>query len=60
MTKKKKVNKKQSTSPSALRSQYQVILKDLSRLKTDVRHGYELAKEVIETKISRRNLSKTG
>jgi hypothetical protein len=60
MTKKKKAVKKESTSPGALGSQYKVILKDLSRLKTDVRHGYALVKEVIETKISRRNLTKTG
>lgn len=60
MTKKKKINIKQSTSPSALGNQYKVILKDLTKLKADVRHGYELAKEVIETKISRRNISKTG
>jgi hypothetical protein len=60
MTKKKKTSKKQSTSPGALGSQYKVILKDLSRLKADVRHSYALVREVIETKISRRNLNKTG
>lgn len=60
MTKKKKTNKKQITLPSSLGNQYKVILADLSKLKADVRHGYALAKEVVETKISRRNLTKTG
>lgn len=60
MTKNKKASKKQSTSPDALGSQYKVILEDLSKLKADVRHGYALAKDVVETKISRRNLTKTG
>jgi len=60
MAKKATTKKKKSTLPGALENQYQVIAKDILRLKTDLVHGYALAKELIETKISRRNLTKSG
>lgn len=42
----------------ALQKQYRLIRQDVMKLRADLARGYDLLKELVETKVSRRSLVK--
>jgi hypothetical protein len=52
-------SKKNKAEGGALSSQFRIIRSDVLKLRRDLAHGYDLLKEFIETKISRRTLIKS-
>lgn len=50
-----KVKPAENSKRDALGKQYKVIRQDVLKLRADLAHGYDLVKELIETKVSRRN-----
>lgn len=51
-------NKNKGSEGNAINNQIRIIRGDVLRLRKDLAHGYDLLKEWIETKISRRTLIK--
>lgn len=43
----------------ALNGQFRLIKQDILKLREDLVHGFDLVRELVETKISRRNLIKS-
>ena len=52
------LSNKRSGNSVALNGQYKIIRKDVLKLGKDLARGYELPRGLVETKISRRSLSR--
>lgn len=52
------VNPETKNERDALQKQYRLIRQDVLKLRADLAHGYDLLKELVETKMSRRILVK--
>lgn len=51
------VKMKKKNEYSALKTQFDLIKQDVFKLRADLARGYDLIKDLVETKISRRTLS---
>ena len=52
-------SKKNKGDGGALTNQFRIIRSDVIKLRNDLAHGYDLLREWVETKISRRTLIKS-
>ena len=52
-------SKKNKAESGALNNQFRIIRSDVFKLRNDLAHGYDLLREWVEIKISRRTLIKS-